>query len=144
MKLTQPKNQTPEQEAAQNNIVLKLLPLMLGWFSVGVPAALGLYWVSNNLITTLITVQIRSAIEANPPTLGGAGAASASVIDTPVSTFTPAPLREKPAGFASSVEDDVNEVNPITPMDAEVVEANVDEASSIPRAPSSPSKKVSK
>jgi len=137
--LMQPKNATPEQEAAQNNIVLKLLPLLIGWFSLSVPAALGLYWVANNIITTALTVQIRSTLDANPPTTGGSGGASAaaSVMDAPVSTFTPAPLREKPSGFAASADSDG--VKPITPMDAEVIE--VEEESDVPRADKSSSGK---
>lgn len=142
IQLTQPKNVTPEQEAAQNNIVLKLLPLMLGFFSISVPAALGVYWVSNNIITTLLTIQIRSSLDATPPALSTDGSATARAIDTPVATFTPAPLREKPAGFAAAVEDDIDGIKPITPMDAEVVEASVEDA--IPSAPSKKKRKGKK
>jgi len=140
-KLMQPKNQTDEQAAQANNIVIKLLPLLIGWFSLNVPAALGIYWVANNIITTALTVQIRSVLDANPPTLGGGGGATAAVMDAPVSTFTPAPLREKPPGFASAAGNGADDVTPITPMDAEVVESNT---GNVPMAPASPSKKKRK
>lgn len=140
--LMQPKNMTPEQEAQQNNIVLKLLPLLVAFFSINVPAALGVYFVVNNIITTAISVQIRTALESNPPTFGSGGAATANVINAPVSTFTPAPMREKPSGFASSTSE-LEEVTPITPIDAEILEAeDPDSAGEVPRA--APSKSSTK
>jgi len=121
-KLMQPKDMTPEQEAAQNNIVLKLLPLLIGWFSINVPAALGVYWITNNFITTALSVQIRTSLENNPPVMASSGAASTTVTP-PTPTFTPAPLREKPSGFATA-EPLEGEMNVIT--DAEIIE-NEDE-----------------
>ena len=144
-KLSLPKNPTPEQEAQQNNIVLKLLPLLFGWFSISVPAGLGVYWVTNNIVTTLLTLQIKSSLESNPPAVGasGGGGAAASVVDTPVSSFTPAPMREKPSGFAAPAAASSDEVTPITPIDAEVVESVAeDSAGDVPMAPSRPKKKV--
>eukprot|EP00566_Odontella_aurita_P013425 CAMPEP_0113570756 /NCGR_PEP_ID=MMETSP0015_2-20120614/25166_1 /TAXON_ID=2838 /ORGANISM="Odontella" /LENGTH=445 /DNA_ID=CAMNT_0000473613 /DNA_START=95 /DNA_END=1432 /DNA_ORIENTATION=+ /assembly_acc=CAM_ASM_000160 len=118
MQLMQPKNQTQEQPA-----VLKLLPLLIGWFSLNVPAALGIYWVANNLITTALTLQIRSGLPDAPvPAAGGGGA----VIDAPASAFTPAPIREKPAGFSAGVGG-MDDIKPITPIDAEVI-ADVSES----------------
>ena len=54
MELMQPKTQDPNQQQA--NVILKFLPLMIGWFSLNVPAALCIYWVANNIITTATTV----------------------------------------------------------------------------------------
>mmetsp|Transcript_84 Transcript_84/g.78 ORF Transcript_84/g.78 Transcript_84/m.78 type:complete len:446 (+) Transcript_84:178-1515(+) len=105
---------------------IKFLPLLIGWFSLNVPAALGIYWVANNIITTALTLQIRSGLKPPTPAAAGSGSsAGASVMDVE-SSFTPAPLREKPAGFGSSDwEDDSDGVQPITPteaVDAEIVE----------------------
>ena len=33
-------------------LVLRILPLMLGWFAMNAPSGLGLYWVFNNILTT--------------------------------------------------------------------------------------------
>lgn len=42
--------------------MLKFLPLMIGWFSLSVPSALGLYWILNNFITTATSVFIRNQV----------------------------------------------------------------------------------
>lgn len=116
MQLMQPKDQ--EQPS-----YLKFLPLLIGWFSLNVPAALGIYWVANNLITTALTLQIKSTITDSevilPAAVGGDGSGK-SVLDVQTSSFNPAPIREKPAGFASA-ELDGDVVTPITPVDAEIM-----------------------
>lgn len=141
--------QTPEQKEQTDNIVFKLLPLFLGWISVGVPSALGIYWISNNLITTLLTLQIKSSLEANPPPapVAGGGATMAPPTNTATS-FIPAPMREKPAGFASSSE--MGGVSPITAsssaVDAEIVDVDtpVTTMDGPPLAPQTSTKKRGK
>lgn len=64
-KLLQPPNQDPS--AAQANNVLKFMPLLIGWFSLNVPSGLGVYWVTNNLVSTLQTLFIRSRFNAENP-----------------------------------------------------------------------------
>jgi len=96
--------------------VLKFLPLLIGWFSLNVPAALGIYWVANNFITTALSLQIRSSLANETPAVP---ATTGPVIDVAPSTFTPAPMSEKPAGFASTASSD--DIKPITAIDAEVV-----------------------
>ena len=44
------RNTDPSQAGAQN--FLKVLPLLLGWFSLNVPSGLALYWITNNVLTT--------------------------------------------------------------------------------------------
>lgn len=48
----------PQQQ--QTNALLKFMPFLVGWFSLNVPSGLGIYWITNNLVTTLQTVYIRS------------------------------------------------------------------------------------
>jgi len=119
MQLMAPKDQ--EQPS-----YLKFLPLLIGWFSLNVPAALGIYWVANNLITTALTLQIKNGItdsEVIMPAAGGS-ASGASVVDVSTNSFNPAPIREKPAGFSSAASD-TDGVTPITPVDAVVVSKSV-------------------
>jgi len=113
----------PEQPA-----ILKVLPLMIGWFSLNVPAALGIYWVANNFITTAISMQIRSSISMEP--VAPSGGSATGIIDTPTtSAFTPAPMREKPSGFGDSgmPASSSSDVTPITPIDAEIVDSVTEE-----------------
>lgn len=111
--------------------VLKFLPLLIGWFSLNVPAALGIYWVANNFITTALTLQIRSSFEpVVPMTASSAGPA----VDVTPSAFTPAPISAKPAGFAAS-ESSADGITPITPMDAEVVASDAEVVEAAPSKP---------
>jgi YidC/Oxa1 family membrane protein insertase len=43
--------------------VLNNLPFIIAFFSLNVPAGLGVYWVVNNILTTLITVSVKSGIK---------------------------------------------------------------------------------
>lgn len=121
MQLMQPKTQDPNQQQA--NVILKFLPIMIGWFSLNVPSALCIYWVINNIVTTATTVLIRNSMP-DPVTASGGGTAATSAPPPTQTIFSSPPTREKPSGFASTVADD-NEVKPITTstaIDAEVVE----------------------
>jgi YidC/Oxa1 family membrane protein insertase len=49
-----------ETEAARTTKqVLKLLPLLVGYFSLNVPSGLGLYWLANNVFTTATTYYLK-------------------------------------------------------------------------------------
>lgn len=152
MQLMQPKTQDPQQQQA--NVVLKLLPIMIGWFSLNVPSALCIYWVINNIVTTATTLIIRKSMP--DPVMASSGGGAAATAPPPTqSVFSSPPVREKPSGFSSSVVDD-SEVKPITTaIDAEVVskdtatEAMVEKTesgtgmeTSAPAQSSSPKKKV--
>ena len=82
-------------ESAQTALVaLRLLPFMLGWFAMNAPAALGLYWVFNNVLTTASTVTVKKLVEKPP-------------IDPKVDLFALGPRREivpAPAGGGSLPE----------------------------------------
>lgn len=115
---------TPKDQQQQGNFVLKLLPLMIGWFSLNVPAALCLYWVTNNIVTTATSLIIRNSMPKLEPVSAGGGSAVASPPEAKV--FTPPPIREKPAGF-SSPSSSPDGVTPITAIDAEIVDSNDNE-----------------
>lgn len=117
---------SPKDQPQQSNAVLKVLPLMIGWFSLNVPSALCIYWVTNNIVTTATSLVIRNSMKMEPAAVGGATASPASPAES--SVFAPPPLREKPAGFATD-----DGVTPITSaIDAEVVDAEYSNESEAP------------
>jgi len=83
--LLTPKSDDPAQQ--QSQAILKFLPLMIGWFSLSVPSGLGLYWLTNNVVTTVTTLGIRATVSTDD-----------MVGLTPAAT-TSAPVEPKPAGF---------------------------------------------
>lgn len=62
-------NMSPEekQNMEKSQTVLKFLPLMIGYFSLQVPAGLTIYWLTSNLYTLLQSVAVKSYYAANPP-----------------------------------------------------------------------------
>jgi len=113
----------PKNSEATNNIVFKILPLMIGWFSLSAPSALSIYWLTNTIVTSGISVAIKSSLPdtdaiATGSTAGGAAAAAAAP-----SAGIFAPPREKAVGFAPS-EPAVTDVKPITSV-AEAVDAEI-------------------
>lgn len=128
---------TPKEQKEQQPAFLKALPLLIGWFSLNVPSALCVYWITNNFVTTASSMIIRNSLKMEPATVG----ASAEVPNTAqVSTnvFTPT-IREKPAGFASNPSPSSDIVTPITSsdgaIDAEVLQ-DVDETMQEAESPS--------
>jgi YidC/Oxa1 family membrane protein insertase len=125
MELMQPKTDDPAQN--QSNAILKVLPLMIGWFALNVPAALSVYWVVNNIVTTATSVIVRNSIKPEPFKTGGD--AGAVTLEAPATIF--APPREKPTGFSAPSPSPISsdDVKPITVIDAEVVESDASDAS---------------
>lgn len=116
---------TPKDQAQQQPFVLKLLPLMIGWFSLNVPSALCVYWVVNNIVTTATSVIIRNSLKMDPVTVGGA---SPSPTRPTSSTFSPPTMRDRPAGFgAGGTAPTRDGVRPITVTATEVVETDDDD-----------------
>jgi len=66
------KSNDPAQQ--QSQAILKFLPLMIGYFSLNVPAGLTLYWFFNNIVTTAQTVYLRKTTKPMV-NVGGASAA---------------------------------------------------------------------
>ena len=58
---------------------------MIGWFSLSVPSGLGLYWLTNNVVTTVTTLGIRASVSTDDMVLTSATTAVA--------------VEPKPAGF---------------------------------------------
>lgn len=137
-----PKSDDPQQQ--QTQAILKFLPLMIGWFSLSVPSALGLYWLTNNFVTTASTILIRNSVTpavaggmdsgpivAEPPKPQGFGRAYGEVIkksDTDGTTVTISPpgtrkeRRAAAAGGASATVIDAAVVSEGAADAAEVVE----------------------
>ncbi len=117
---------TPKDQAQQQPFVLKLLPLMIGWFSLNVPSALCVYWVVNNIVTTATSVLIRNSLKMEPVAAGGGGPPPGGPT---ASAFSPPTMRERPAGFAPSAGSSSTRdgVRPITVTATEVMETDDDD-----------------
>ncbi|CAM6105634.1 unnamed protein product [Calypogeia fissa] len=79
MQLMQPPQTDPSQKNTQ--LILKFLPLMIGYFSLSVPSGLSLYWLTNNILSTAQQVYLRrgtSAAVADASTIITAGQAKRS------------------------------------------------------------------
>ena len=144
MNIMQPKTDDPQ--AQQANVILKVLPFMVGWFALNVPSALGIYWVINNIVTTSSTMYVRSTMPTVDPIAagGGAAAASAPVMEAQSTNFNPTPMNERAVGFGwSSDGEDV--MTTITPIDAEIVsEEGGPDVQAAPKAKRSGGKKKKK
>jgi len=137
MNLMQPKTDDPQQQ--QTNVILKVLPFMVGWFALNVPSALGIYWVVNNVVTTTTTLYIRNSMPAMDIAADGSAAASNSVMNASTVDFNPTPMNERAVGFGGAAEEGSG-MTTITPVDAEIVEESVTvggEGPDIPAAPTS-------
>ncbi|CAM6063852.1 unnamed protein product [Sphagnum tenellum] len=65
MQLMQPpQSADPSQKNTQ--LILKFLPLMIGYFSLSVPSGLSLYWLTNNILSTAQQVYLRQLGGAQP------------------------------------------------------------------------------
>lgn len=128
---------TPPEQKDQQPAFLKFLPLLIGWFSLNVPSALCVYWVTNNIVTTASSVIIRNSLKAEPATVGG-GTIDVQAESVPemtvASSFSPPTIREKPDGFASS--------GGVTPITGTAIDVDVEESAgeAIPSAPTSKKK----
>ncbi|GAB4860178.1 Inner membrane protein PPF-1, chloroplastic [Ancistrocladus abbreviatus] len=58
----------PQTDPAQKNtlLILKFLPLMIGYFSLSVPSGLTIYWFTNNVLSTAQQVWLRKLGGAKP------------------------------------------------------------------------------
>ena len=58
-----------KDQADTTKNVLKFLPLLIGFFSLQVPAALTIYWFTSNGFTLAQSLAVRKYYEANPPVI---------------------------------------------------------------------------
>lgn len=141
--LMQPKTDDPAQQ--QSNAILKVLPLMIGWFALSVPSALSVYWATNNIVTTATSLWIKSTLKVEEPITSSASAAgsTAATSSSPTSIF--APPREKPSGFAPSSDSTSSnsDIKPITAIDTEIItdDTTTEEAIGVTSAESGSKKK---
>lgn len=118
---------TPETKDSQPAF-LKVLPLMIGWFSLNVPSALCVYWVTNNVVTTATSVIIRNSLKMEPVAVSAGTATTATAVPPPPSpVFSPNTIRDRPEGFASGSSSAPNRdgVTPITSNSADAIDAEV-------------------
>ncbi|XP_002982453.2 inner membrane protein PPF-1, chloroplastic [Selaginella moellendorffii] len=98
MQIMQPPQTDPSQKNTQ--LILKFLPLMIGYFALSVPSGLSLYWLTNNILSTGQQVWLRKLGGAKPVVASGggdiisAGQAKRSTPSPPAATVAPAPARE--------------------------------------------------
>lgn len=139
MNIMQPKTDDPQQQQA--NVILKVLPFMVGWFALNVPAALGIYWVVNNIVTTATTMYVRSTMPKIEISSGGTASASSTAMNAQVTDFSnPTSMNERAVGFGGSSEGDT--MKTITPVDAEILSEDEGDGSSGPDIPPAPKGKV--
>jgi YidC/Oxa1 family membrane protein insertase len=72
MQVLQPpldENATPEERETleKSQGILKYLPLLIGFFSLQVPAGLTIYWLTSNIFTLAQSLSVRAYFAANPP-----------------------------------------------------------------------------
>jgi YidC/Oxa1 family membrane protein insertase len=56
-----------KEQMEKSQVVLKFLPLLIGFFSLQVPAGLTIYWFTSNWFTLAQSLGVRAYYKANPP-----------------------------------------------------------------------------
>jgi len=56
-----------KEELEKSQRIIKFLPLMIGYFSLQVPAGLTIYWFASNIFTLLQSVAVKQYYKSNPP-----------------------------------------------------------------------------
>lgn len=56
-----------KEQLERTQTILKFLPLMIGFFSLQVPAGLTIYWFTSNFFTLAQSLAVRKYYELNPP-----------------------------------------------------------------------------
>ncbi|KNA13268.1 hypothetical protein SOVF_117920 isoform B [Spinacia oleracea] len=77
----------PQTDPSQKNslIILKFLPLMIGYFSLSVPSGLSIYWFTNNVLSTAQQVWLRQGGAKPIVNANGSGIISAGKAKRPPS-----------------------------------------------------------
>jgi YidC/Oxa1 family membrane protein insertase len=56
-----------KEQMEKSQVILKFLPLLIGFFSLQVPAGLTIYWFTSNGFTLAQSLAVRAYYKANPP-----------------------------------------------------------------------------
>lgn len=56
-----------KKQTESSQVVLKFLPLLIGFFSLQVPAGLTIYWFTSNFFTLSQSLAVKAYFKANPP-----------------------------------------------------------------------------
>lgn len=64
LRILTPPSDDPAVQQSQR--ILKYLPLLIGYFSLSVPAGLAVYWITNNVLSTVTTASIKEYFKRNP------------------------------------------------------------------------------
>jgi YidC/Oxa1 family membrane protein insertase len=67
--ISPPTTNDPAQN--QTQAILKFLPIMIGWFSLNVPAGLTLYWFTNNILSTAQQLYLKANTVVDIPNMPG-------------------------------------------------------------------------
>lgn len=59
--------QEEREQMEKSQVILKFLPLLIGFFSLQVPAGLTIYWFTSNFFTLAQSLAVRAYYKANPP-----------------------------------------------------------------------------
>lgn len=60
-------DESTKETMDRTQTILKFLPLMIGFFSLQVPAGLTIYWFTSNIFTLSSSLGVRAYFKANPP-----------------------------------------------------------------------------
>mmetsp|Transcript_23655 Transcript_23655/g.74025 ORF Transcript_23655/g.74025 Transcript_23655/m.74025 type:complete len:448 (-) Transcript_23655:344-1687(-) len=117
--LLQPQQDPANEQMQTTNSVVKILPLMIGFFSLNVPSGLCIYWIVNNIFTTASTVLIKRSVVAQngPVTMGGSAIAdkpAKSRKSKKAATFDEdAPLPPRSISKPTTLQQTVVDVEPV-------------------------------
>lgn len=103
-------NQSEQQAATQ--ATLQFLPLLFAFFALNVPCGLGVYWITNSVVSTATMIFVKSRVNAE---MAASGMASTIPFTAPPSAASFAPMRDAPSS-STAFE------SRISPVDAEVVD----------------------
>jgi YidC/Oxa1 family membrane protein insertase len=103
-----------DRQAATNRMMLYLMPILFGWFTLTVPSGLGLYWFTTSLVGILtsyfyykprnINLRWFISLDALPPSAQAAAAAASASKDSTSTNSGSAPTEAAPS--TSDPDDD--------------------------------------
>ena len=82
--------------------MLKFLPILFGFFALNVPSGLGVYWVTNTLVTTASNVAIKAQVTRVSSCARGVGRVGLFLCPSVVQTMCPAAVWQVASEMESS------------------------------------------